>query len=229
MNSLLKTVNLGKNYPLPNGVLRIFEGINFELLEGDLVAIMGVSGVGKTTFLNLLGALDRPSEGKILFEGDDLLFHRSKKELAEIRNRKIGFIFQFYHLLPEFTALENIAFPLLIRGAERKEAERKAHEILREVSLVEKAHIRPALLSGGEQQRVAIARALVNEPKLLLADEPTGNMDWKTGQMILALIQELHKKKGLSSVIVTHNEKVAQFCNNVYLMEGRELKLLSRR
>lgn len=214
---------------MPKGVLRVFEGINFELLEGDLVAIMGVSGVGKTTFLNLLGALDKPSEGKILFEGDDLLFHRSKKELAEIRNRKVGFIFQFYHLLPEFTALENIAVPLLIRGAERKEAERKAHKILKEVSLEEKAHIRPALLSGGEQQRVAIARALVNEPKLLLADEPTGNMDWKTGQMILALIQELHKKKGLSSVIVTHNEKVAQFCNCVYLMEGRELKLLSRR
>jgi lipoprotein-releasing system ATP-binding protein len=227
MNSLLKTLNLGKEYPLPKGVLRVLEGINFELLEGDLVAIMGVSGVGKTTFLNLLGALDRPSEGKILFEGDDLLFHRSKKELAEIRNRKIGFIFQFYHLLPEFTALENIAFPLLISGAERKEAERRAHEILKEVSLEEKAHIRPAQLSGGEQQRVAIARALVNEPKLLLADEPTGNMDWKTGQMILALIQELHKKKGLSSVVVTHNEKVAQFCNKVYLMEGRELKLLS--
>jgi len=229
MNSLLKTVNLGKNYPLPKGILRVFEGINFELLEGDLVAIMGVSGVGKTTFLNLLGTLDKPSEGKILFEGDDLLFSRSNKELAEIRNRKIGFIFQFYHLLPEFTALENIAFPLLIRGAERKEAERKAHEILKEVSLEEKAHIRPALLSGGEQQRVAIARALVNEPKLLLADEPTGNMDWKTGQMILALIQKLHKKKGLSSVIVTHNEKVAQFCNSEYLMEERELKLLSRR
>jgi lipoprotein-releasing system ATP-binding protein len=227
MNSLLKTLNLGKEYPLPKGVLRVFEGINFELLEGDLVAIMGVSGVGKTTFLNLLGALDRPSEGKILFEGDDLLFHRSKKELAEIRNRKIGFIFQFYHLLPEFTALENIAFPLMIRGTERKEAERRAHEILKEVSLEEKAHIRPAQLSGGEQQRIAIARALVNEPKLLLADEPTGNMDWKTGQMILALIQELHKKKGLSSIVVTHNEKVAQFCNKVYLMEGRELKLLS--
>ena len=228
MNSLLKTLNLGKEYPLPKGVLRVFEGINFELLEGDLVAIMGVSGVGKTTFLNLLGALDRPSEGKILFDGDDLL-SRSKKELAEIRNRKIGFVFQFYHLLPEFTALENVTFPLLIRGAERKEAEKKAHEILKEVSLEEKAHIRPAQLSGGEQQRVAIARALVNEPRLLLADEPTGNMDWKTGQMILELIKELHKKKGLSSVVVTHNEKVAQFCNNVYLMEGREMKLSSRR
>lgn len=226
MNSLLKTTNLGKEYPLPKGVLRVFEGINFELLEGDLVAIMGVSGVGKTTLLNLLGALDKPSEGKILFDGDDL-FSRSKKELAEIRNRKIGFVFQFYHLLPEFTALENVAFPLLIRGVERKKAESKAYEILKEVSLQEKAQIRPAQLSGGEQQRVAIARALVNEPKLLLADEPTGNMDWKTGQMILALVQELHKKKGLSSVVVTHNEKVAHFCDNVYLMEGGELKLSS--
>jgi lipoprotein-releasing system ATP-binding protein len=226
MNNLLKALNLGKDYPLPKGILRVFEGINFELLEGDLVAIMGVSGVGKTTFLNLLGALDKPSEGKILFDGDDLL-SRSKKELAEIRNRKIGFVFQFYHLLPEFTSLENIAFPLLISGVERKEAEGKAHEILKEVSLEEKAHIRPAQLSGGEQQRVAIARALVNEPKLLLADEPTGNMDWKTGQRILELIQELHEKRGLSSVVVTHNEKVAQFCKNVYLMEGRELKLLS--
>jgi ABC-type lipoprotein export system ATPase subunit len=227
MNSLLKALNLGKEYPLPKGVLRVFEGINFELLEGDLVAIMGVSGVGKTTFLNLLGALDRPSEGKILFEGEDLLYFRSKKELAEMRNRKIGFVFQFYHLLPEFTALENVALPLLIRGRERNEAEKKAHEILTEVSLEEKAHIRPAQLSGGEQQRVAIARALVNYPKLLLADEPTGNMDWKTGQMILELIKELHEKRGLSSVVVTHNEKVAQFCKKVYLMEGRELKLLS--
>ena len=228
MNSLLKTTNLGKDYPLPKGVLRVFEGINFELLEGDLVAIMGVSGVGKTTFLNLLGALDKPTEGKILFDGDDLLYLR-KKELAGIRNRKIGFVFQFYHLLPEFTALENVTFPLLIRVAERKEAEEKALDILKEVSLQEKAHIRPAQLSGGEQQRVAIARALVNDPKLLLADEPTGNMDWKTGQMILELIKELHRKKGLSSVVVTHNEKVAQFCNKVYLMEGRELKLLSPR
>ncbi len=226
MNSVIKTLNLGKEYPLPKGVLRVFEGVNFDLLEGDLVAMIGVSGVGKTTFLNLLGTLDKPTEGKILFDGEDIL-SQSDKELAKIRNRKIGFVFQFYHLLPEFTALENVAFPLLIRGMERKEAQEKAHEILKEVSLEEKAHIRPAKLSGGEQQRVAIARALINEPKLLLADEPTGNMDWKTGQMILELIQELHQKKGLSSIVVTHNEKVAQFCNKVYLMEGKELKLLS--
>jgi lipoprotein-releasing system ATP-binding protein len=226
MNNIVQALNLGKEYPLPDGVLRVFEGISLDILQGDLVAIMGMSGVGKTTFLNLLGALDKPTKGEILFDGEDLL-RKSDKELAGIRNRKIGFVFQFYHLLPEFTTLENITFPLLIRGMEKRRAQERALEMLREVFLEDKAQIRPAQLSGGEQQRVAIARALVNEPKLLLADEPTGNMDWKTGQAILELIQELHQKKGLSSVIVTHNEKVASFCHKVYLMESGNLKLLS--
>jgi lipoprotein-releasing system ATP-binding protein len=226
MNNVVKATNLGKEYPLPDGVLRVFEGINLELLKGDLVAIMGMSGVGKTTFLNLLGALDKPTEGEILFDGEDLLA-KNEKELAEIRNQKIGFVFQFYHLLPEFTTLENITFPLLIRGVDKMTAQERALELLREVFLEEKVHIRPAQLSGGEQQRVAIARALVNEPRLLLADEPTGNMDWKTGQAILELIRELHQKKGLSSVIVTHNDKVAQFCDKIFLMESGDLKLLS--
>lgn len=226
MNNIVQALNLGKEYPLPDGVLRVFEGISLDIIQGDLVAIMGMSGVGKTTFLNLLGALDKPTKGEILFDGEDLLL-KNDKELAGIRNRKIGFVFQFYHLLPEFTTLENISFPLLIRGMEKRRAQERALEMLREVFLEDKAQIRPAQLSGGEQQRVAIARALVNEPKLLLADEPTGNMDWKTGQAILALIQELHQKKGLSSVIVTHNEKVARFCHKVYLMESGNLKLLS--
>jgi len=226
MNNIVKTEDLTKEYPLPEGVLRVFEGINFEVKKGDFVALMGVSGVGKTTFLNLLGVLDRPTKGRILFDGEEV-FTKKEKEIAEIRNRKIGFIFQFYHLLPEFTSLENVSFPLLIKGVKRKEAQRKALAILREVSLEEKAHIKPPQLSGGEQQRVAIARALVNEPKLLLADEPTGNLDWKTGQMILRLIQELHREKDLTSVVVTHNEKVAQFCHKVYLMEEGMLKLLS--
>jgi len=226
MNSMLEAVNLSKEYPLPEGVLHVFKAISFELHEGDLAAVMGVSGVGKTTFLNLLGTLDRPTEGKILFDGEDML-SKNEKELAEIRNRKIGFVFQFYHLLPEFTTLENVAFPLFMRGVDRQEAQNKAFKILQEVSLEEKVNIKPGELSGGEQQRVAIARALVNEPRLLLADEPTGNMDWKTGQMILKLIHELHQKKGLSSIIVTHNEKVAQFCHKVYLMESGSLKLLS--
>jgi len=226
MNNVLHAINLGKEYPLPDGVLRVFKGISLELLKGDLVAIMGMSGVGKTTFLNLLGALDRPTEGEILLDGEDLLA-KNEKELAEIRNQKIGFVFQFYHLLPEFTTLENITFPLLIRGVDKMTARERALKMLREVFLEEKMNVRPAQLSGGEQQRVAIARALVNEPRLLLADEPTGNMDWKTGQAILELIRELHQKKGLSSVIVTHNEKVARFCNKVLLMESGDLKLLS--
>jgi len=227
MNSVVKTVNLGKEYPLPDGVLRVFQGIDFEVQKGDLVAIMGMSGVGKTTLLNLLGGLDRSSEGLILFDGEDLRT-KDERELAEIRNKKIGFVFQFYHLLPEFTTLENIAFPLLIKGIEKKEALDRALAMLREVFLEKKARIKPGQLSGGEQQRVAIARALVNEPRLLLADEPTGNMDWKTGQAILELIRDLHQKKGLSSVIVTHNEKVARFCHKAYLMESGRLKLLPR-
>lgn len=227
MNSVIRAEALSKEYPLPKGTLCVFENLNFELERGEIAAIMGVSGVGKTTFLNLIAAIDYPTEGTVYLEGIDM-FGLSQRERAKIRNKKIGFIFQFYHLLPEFTALENVSFPLLIGGDEKKDAQEKSHKILQEVFLMEKAHFRPGKLSGGEQQRVAIARALVNEPRLLLADEPTGNLDWKTGQSILELIRTLHTKKGLSSIIVTHNEKVAQFCDKVYLMEGGQLKLLPR-
>jgi len=226
MSNILETENLCKEYPLPKGMLCVFKDLNFELEKGDLTAVMGVSGVGKTTLLNLFGILDRPTQGKVFLEGEDV-FAKDEKQKAEIRNKKIGFIFQFYHLLSEFTVLENVSFPLLIRGIERKEAQGRAFEILKEVFLEEKTSLRPGQISGGEQQRVAIARALVNEPKLLLADEPTGNLDWKTGKAILELIKELHRKKELSSIIVTHNEKVAQFCNKIYIMESGNLKLLS--
>jgi lipoprotein-releasing system ATP-binding protein len=211
---------------MPKGVLRIFSGLHFELEAGDIAAVMGVSGVGKTTLLNLLGALDRPTEGTVYLDGEDL-FARDEMELARIRNRKIGFVFQFFHLLPEFTALENVSLPLMISGLDRLEALKKGLDILREVFLEDKAHCRPAQLSGGEQQRVAIARALINEPKLLLADEPTGNLDWKTGELILRLLLDLHQRKGLSSILVTHNDKVAQFCRKLYVMERGELKLLA--
>lgn len=211
---------------MPKGVLCIFSGLHFELEAGDIAAVMGASGVGKTTLLNLLGALDRPTEGTVYLDGEDL-FARDEMELARIRNRKIGFVFQFFHLLPEFTALENVSLPLMISGLDRLEALKKGLDILREVFLEDKAHCRPAQLSGGEQQRVAIARALINEPKLLLADEPTGNLDWKTGELILRLLLDLHKRKGLSSILVTHNDKVAQFCRKLYVMERGELKLLA--
>ncbi len=225
MNDVLLAQGLSKEYPLPDGTLCVFEGLDFSLAKGELVAIMGVSGVGKTTLLNLFGALDRPNKGKVFIEGEDI-FSKSEKDLAVIRNRSIGFIFQFYHLLPEFTAAENVGFPLLIGGVEKKEALAKAMDKLDEVSLKDKAALRPAQLSGGEQQRIAIARALVNEPSILLADEPTGNLDWKTGLKILELIQNLHQRKHLSSILVTHNEKVARLCQRAYLMESGKLKLL---
>ena len=206
------------------GILCVFKNLNFELQQGDLVAVMGVSGVGKTTLLNLFGALDRPTGGQILLENEDI-FTKTERERAEIRNKKIGFVFQFYHLLPEFTALENICFPLLIKGVDKREAMRRAFDRLEEVNLSEKAQVKPSQLSGGEQQRIAIARALINEPKVLLADEPTGNLDWKTGEKILNIIKDVHKTKDLSSIIVTHNEKVAQFCDKVYIMEDGLMKL----
>jgi lipoprotein-releasing system ATP-binding protein len=223
---VLVAENLGKTYPLPKGELRVFEGLGFELERGELVAIMGASGVGKTTFLNLLGGLDRPSEGRVLLDGEDL-FAGTDRDVAGVRNRKIGFVFQVFHLLPEFTSLENVSFPLMIRGVPKREAFLKARDILKEVSLEDKAYSRPSQLSGGEQQRVAIARALVNEPRLLLADEPTGNLDWKTGEKVLRLVLDLHGRRGLSSIIVTHNEKIARYCHKVYMMEAGELKLLS--
>ncbi|MFW6160643.1 MAG: ABC transporter ATP-binding protein [Acidobacteriota bacterium] len=226
MNNILEAHGLGKDYPLPQGILRVFEGIDFTLSQGELVAVMGSSGVGKTTLLNLFGLLDKPSRGKILLESQNVI-SMSEEEKASIRNQKIGFIFQFYHLLPEFTALENVCFPLLIRGLNRTEAEKQAMKLLKEVSLENRAFQGAPQLSGGEQQRVAIARALINQPSLLLADEPTGNLDWKTGKRILQLIKDLHIRRGLSSIIVTHDEKVARFCQKIYLMEEGQMKLFS--
>ncbi len=226
MSDLLRAENLGKSYPTPSrGTLRVFSGIDLALKAGELVAIMGVSGVGKTTLLNLLGALDRPSEGRILLEGEDI-FSLAPRELAAVRNRKIAFVFQFYHLLPEFTALENVCVPLFIRGVGRRQAAAAARAMLRDVGLEDRDDYRPAQLSGGEQQRVAIARALVNEPRLLLADEPTGNLDEKTGEGILRLILDLHAARGLASIIVTHNEHIARACSRGYLLEAGALKNL---
>jgi len=223
--SVLVAEGLGKTYPLPKGELRVFEGLDFSLERGELVAVMGMSGVGKTTLLNLLGGLDRPSGGRVFLDGEDL-FAGTDREVASVRNRKIGFVFQVYHLLPEFTSLENVSFPLMIGGVPRKDAFSRALEMLREVGLEDKASSRPGQLSGGEQQRVAIARSLVNNPCLLLADEPTGNLDWKTGERVLRLVLDLHERKGLSSILVTHNEKIARYCHKVYMMEAGTMKRL---
>jgi ABC-type lipoprotein export system ATPase subunit len=225
-DAVLVAERLGKTYPLPKGDLHVFEGLSFALGRGELVAVMGASGVGKTTLLNLLGGLDRPTEGRVLLDGEDL-FAGNDRNVAAARNRKIGFVFQVYHLLPEFTALENAGFPLLIAGRPKREAFARALERLKEVGLEDKAHSRPSQLSGGEQQRVAIARALVNDPLLLLADEPTGNLDWKTGERVLRLVLDLHERRGLASIIVTHNEKIARYCDQVYEMAAGRMERLS--
>lgn len=223
MSNLVSARKVGKVYPLPRGELRVLGGLDFDLEEGECVAIMGASGVGKTTFLNLLGTLDRPTEGEIFIDGENLE-DKSDEDRARLRNTKIGFVFQFYHLLPEFTALENVVLPLLISGMDGKEARRRGMAVLKEVFLEDRVEQKPGLLSGGEQQRVAIARALVNEPRLLLADEPTGNLDQKTGETIIELILALHRRRGLSSVIVTHNEKIARYCQKQYVLEFGRLK-----
>jgi len=225
MSNLIIARNVGKVYPLPKGGLRVLEGLDFELGAGEIAAVMGASGVGKTTFLNLLGALDTPTDGTILLAGEDI-HAKEEKDKARLRNTKIGFVFQFYHLLPEFSALENVFLPLLIGGMKRREAAERGWAVLQEVFLEDRADQKPSLLSGGEQQRVAIARALINEPRLLLADEPTGNLDRRTGEAIMELILELHRNKGLASVIVTHNERIARYCQKQYVMEAGRLKLI---
>ena len=221
MNNLLEVRKLYKSYPSGRGRLEVIRGIDFDLPPRQMLAIVGASGAGKTTLLNLIGALDRPDEGSLRFEGVELS-SLSPMELAHFRNRKVGFIFQFYHLLPEFTALENTMMPYLLRGMTLPEARQKALKMLEEVGLADRSHHRPAELSGGEQQRVAIARALVGEPKLILADEPTGNLDSVTGEKICLLIRQLHDKNGLTYILVTHNEQIASRCDKVlHLKDGK--------
>jgi lipoprotein-releasing system ATP-binding protein len=226
MSEVVRAVGLGKEYPLPKGTLRVFSDLNFSLEEGEMAAVMGVSGVGKTTLLNLLGALDRPTDGTVLLDGADL-YRRPPRDLARVRNGKIGFVFQFFHLLPEFTALENVALPVMMSGAGRAQALDRAGHLLAEVRLEDRASFRPAQLSGGEMQRVAIARALANSPRLLLADEPTGNLDWKTGEFVLRLLCDLQTRRKFAAVLVTHNEKAAAYCQKTYVLDRGDLKLLA--
>lgn len=205
---MIEVIDLYKSFPIAGKELVILKGVTITIQKGELLAIVGASGVGKSTFLHLLGALDRPTSGKILFEGNDL-FSRSDRELAEFRNQKIGYVFQFHHLLPEFTALENVMMPGLIQRVDRKRIEASAKEMLEAVGLGHRLAHRPGQLSGGEQQRVAIARALVLRPQLILADEPTGNLDTHTSDEVFALLKGLNRERGITFVLVTHNEKLS--------------------
>jgi lipoprotein-releasing system ATP-binding protein len=204
--------------------VEVLRGINLTLSEGERIAIVGASGVGKTTLLHILGTLDRPTSGKVFYGGRDV-FTQSEKELALFRNREIGFVFQFHHLLPEFTALENTMMPCLIREMSKKEAAARAESILSLVGLKHRLPHKPGELSGGEQQRVAVARALVLEPEVLLADEPTGNLDTKTGEAVFELLQELNRIKGVTLIVVTHNLKLAAgMSRQVHLVDGRAME-----
>ncbi|MDF1613608.1 ABC transporter ATP-binding protein [Desulfurivibrio dismutans] len=204
---LVELRQVSKSFPDPKP-LTILRGVDLAIGAGETVAVVGSSGSGKTTLLHLLGALDRPSAGQVLYRGEDL-FSRPADRLAQFRNRQIGFIFQFHHLLPEFSARENIMLPGFIAGREKPEVEQRAAELLAQIGLTDRAEHRVGELSGGEQQRVAIARALIMEPDLLLADEPTGNLDPQTGEAIFELLCRLNTSLGLAMVMVTHNYQLA--------------------
>ena len=221
MNKLLEVRGLRKSYVSGPNRVDVLNGIDLDLEAGTTTALVGASGAGKSTLLQLLGALDRPSGGTVLFRGNDI-FRKSERELAAFRNRSIGFVFQFHHLLSEFTALENVMMPALISGIARSGAAATAKGLLADVGLAHRLTHRPGELSGGEQQRVAIARALALSPELLLADEPTGNLDMKTSDGVHALLSDLQLKLGLTLVVVTHNERLAAAMGRtVRLVDGR--------
>ncbi|HLH18132.1 MAG TPA: ABC transporter ATP-binding protein [Bryobacteraceae bacterium] len=214
MEAYIRARNLAKVYRSGASDLVIFSGLNLDVERGEMLALVGESGAGKSTLLHLLGGLDRPSNGTIHY-GSREISGLADSERADFRNREIGFVWQIHYLLPEFTALENVMMPLLIRGRTGQQAAAESMARLDEVGLGARAGHRAGELSGGEQQRVVLARALVGKPSVLLADEPTGNLDFRTGEMIFELLEGLHRSHGLTSVFVTHNMEFARRCDRV--------------
>ena len=226
MDELLVARDITKSFKTNGQQLRILNGINLTIYKGEMIAVMGASGVGKSTLLNILGALDRPTSGEVIFEGADI-FGKSDDELAYLRNSKIGFVFQFHHLLPEFTAIENTMMPAMIQRMDRKKARDIAEKNLADVGLSSRMTHRPGELSGGEQQRVAIARALMTSPDIILADEPTGNLDTHTGEEVFALLKNINQVYGTTFVVVTHNERLATQAGRIIKMVDGQIASLS--
>ena len=219
---LIVARGIDKSYRTAAGEVSVLRDLALEVAEGEMLAIIGASGVGKSTLLHVLGTLDRPDAGSLAFAGEDALrFPESR--LREFRNRTLGFVFQFHHLLPEFTALENVMMPLLIARVPDREARAQAASLLAEMGLGDRAHHRPGELSGGEQQRVAVARGLVRSPRTLLADEPSGNLDRTTGDRLHDLLRRLNQDKGITVVVVTHNERLAASCDRTLRLEAGAL------
>lgn len=217
---ILRTNDLHKSYDLGRRLIEVLHGVNLEIGEGEFISLQGASGTGKSTLLHLLGGLDDPTSGEVFASGQSLSAMSSTR-LANWRNGEVGFVFQSYHLLPEFDALENVLLPARMAQANRAESQNRAESLLERVGLAKRMHHLPAELSGGEQQRVALARALINQPQLLLADEPTGNLDSKTGGEVLDLLCELQSEANLTMIITTHDDKVANRAHQtVQLVDG---------
>jgi lipoprotein-releasing system ATP-binding protein len=218
---LVQVRDVYKSFTSAMGELEVLKGIDLDVIAGEMLGIVGASGAGKSTLLYALGALEKPSKGTVLFKGEDV-FRLTDRKLSEFRNRNIGFIFQLYHLLPDFTVLENIILPALIGNRSLDEATAAAKELLSQLGLTGRLEHKPGELSGGEQQRVAIARALVNKPTLVLADEPTGNLDSRTGEEIYRLLRDINLTQNQTFVIVTHNNELADKMDRVlYLVDGK--------
>jgi len=224
--ALITASGVVKGYRTAAGYVPVLQGLELEVVRGEMLAIVGASGVGKSTLLHVLGTLDRPESGTIRVDGESVL-SLSEARLRHFRNRTLGFVFQFHHLLPEFTALENVMMPALIARVGLQQARSRALALLGELGLEERAQHRPGALSGGEQQRVAVARALVQSPRALLADEPTGNLDPGTGERLHRLLRRLNEEKGITVVVVTHNDSLARACHRSVRLESGRLSPLS--
>jgi lipoprotein-releasing system ATP-binding protein len=215
---MIKVVDLYKSFPMGGQELTVLKGIELEIGRGEMIAIVGASGAGKSTFLHIMGMLDRPTRGTVYFDGQDI-FRLTDYQQADFRNKRIGFVFQFHHLLPEFSALENTCMPAFIQKRPDEEVRKEAVSLLTDVGLANRIQHKPGELSGGEQQRVAVARALIQRPDLVLADEPTGNLDTHTGEALFTLMRDLNRRRGTTFVIVTHNEKLSAQADRIIHME----------
>ena len=222
-DTMLQGINIKRTFRTGKESLEVLKGIDIVIEKGELYTIVGPSGAGKSTLIHIIGGLDAPTEGKVILESNNL-YDFPDQQLARVRNKKIGFIFQFHHLLPEFSALENVMIPSIINGIGSRNAKERACDLLNKVALSDRLRHKPNELSGGEKQRVAVARALVNNPSIIFADEPTGNLDRKNSDMLLEMLLGLNQNEGITIVLVTHNEDIAQRVGNIIKLEDGRIQ-----